>query len=287
VKTSDGDVSRPPNGHLSAVSPDNVRRAGHTRGVKDRARRGTFDEVADLYDHARPAYPPELIADLVELTGVGVGTRVLEIGCGTGQLTVPLAQRGAAVTAVELGPRLAEIARRKTAPYDVEVVVADFDEWPLPPAPFDLVVAATSFRWLDPATRAAKCAAACAEGGALAVIETYFGWGARDRFSVESEACYARWVPDHRAQDSTLAGLPDRHPDLEGARFARATGKRYVAAREYGASRYGELVRTFSDVRALDEPHREGLLSCLTELIHARFDGRIFRHDVYELWLAR
>jgi SAM-dependent methyltransferase len=252
-------------------------------------RRESFDEVAELYDRARPRYPSALVADLVAMTGLGPGSRVLEIGCGTGQLTIPLAERGASVVAVELGPRLAEIARRKTARFDrVQIVVADFEEWPLPHDPFDLVVAATSFHSLDPRTRVARCAAACGPTGALAIIDTRWGWGSKDRFSVESESCYQRWDPHHHPiEPRTLEEFDDRHPALGGARFQNAVGRRYVAAREYGASRYCDLLRTFSDVNALSGVNREGLLASLTDLINTRFDGRIFRHDVYELWLAR
>ncbi|CAM5396715.1 hypothetical protein SMICM304S_10061 [Streptomyces microflavus] len=44
-----------------------------------------FDEDAELYDRARPGYPPGLYDDLAELAGAGPGSRVLEVGCGTGQ----------------------------------------------------------------------------------------------------------------------------------------------------------------------------------------------------------
>jgi 16S rRNA A1518/A1519 N6-dimethyltransferase RsmA/KsgA/DIM1 with predicted DNA glycosylase/AP lyase activity len=40
---------------------------------------------------------------------------VLEIGCGTGQATVPLAERGSRIVAVELGPAMAAVARRNLA----------------------------------------------------------------------------------------------------------------------------------------------------------------------------
>ena len=63
-------------------------------------RRESFDEVADLYDMARPGYPLSLVDDLVELTGLHSGTRVLEIGCGTGQLTLPLAEHGASLNQI-------------------------------------------------------------------------------------------------------------------------------------------------------------------------------------------
>ncbi len=57
-------------------------------------RRDAFDTVAELYGRARQAYPQRLIDDLVKLTNLGEGCRVLEIASGTGQLSVRLAERG-------------------------------------------------------------------------------------------------------------------------------------------------------------------------------------------------
>ena len=66
-------------------------------------RRAIFDEVPELYDRVRPGYPAQLFEDVVGLSGIGARARVLEIGPGTGQATLPLAQRGYELTAVELG----------------------------------------------------------------------------------------------------------------------------------------------------------------------------------------
>src|SRR5918998_4732342 len=60
-----------------------------------------------------PGYPERLFDDLVSLSGTGPGAKVLEIGCGTAQATVPLARRGYHVLCVELGDNLATIARGK------------------------------------------------------------------------------------------------------------------------------------------------------------------------------
>ena len=56
--------------------------------------RSTFDAVATLYDQARPGHPERLFDDLASLSGTEPGAKVLEIGCGTAQATVPLARRG-------------------------------------------------------------------------------------------------------------------------------------------------------------------------------------------------
>src|SRR4051812_8498694 len=120
---------------------------------RDQLRR-TFDAVAERYAAIRPGYLPQTVDDLVELAGLTPGDRVLEIGCGTGQLTVPLAERGLAVTAVELGAGLAAVARRRLADHPAaRVVVGAFEDVELEPGSFDLVVAATAFHWIDPAVR--------------------------------------------------------------------------------------------------------------------------------------
>jgi len=142
---------------------------------EDRGRlRATFDQAAELYDRARPRYPPALFDDLAELAGIGPGSRVLEIGLGTGQATAPLAERGCRIVAVELGADLAAVARRNLARFPtVEVVTAAFEDWPLPSEPFDLVLATTSFHWVDPAVRVVKAADALRSGGTLATVATH------------------------------------------------------------------------------------------------------------------
>ena len=60
--------------------------------------RTTCDEAAELYDRARPTYPDALFDDLIELATLKARSRVIEIGCGTGKATLPLAGRGLRVT---------------------------------------------------------------------------------------------------------------------------------------------------------------------------------------------
>jgi predicted O-methyltransferase YrrM len=79
--------------------------------------RTTFEQLAELYDRARPTYPPQIFDDLGVIAQLSLSARVLEIGCGTGQGTLPLAQRGYAVTCVELGQQLAAVAQRNLASF--------------------------------------------------------------------------------------------------------------------------------------------------------------------------
>src|SRR5215207_485440 len=111
--------------------------------------RTTFDEAASLYDKVRPGYPEDLFDDIVSLSGIESGRRILEIGCGTGQATVPFARRGYRILCVELGENMAAVARRNLEGYpNAEVRTEVFEEWPLQEGAFDLAISATAFHWL-------------------------------------------------------------------------------------------------------------------------------------------
>ncbi len=119
--------------------------------------------------------PPEVFDDLVSLGGLEPGARLVEIGCGTGQATIPLAERGFAVTAVELGSQMAAVARQNVAAFpDVEVVTAAFEEWDAGGETFDGVVSFNAFHWIDPDVRFAKPASLLRDGGALGVFGSRF-----------------------------------------------------------------------------------------------------------------
>lgn len=79
----------------------------------DRRRlRETFDRASRLYHQARPGYPEALLRHLLSVTGLRPDSRLLVIGCATGKATLPLARRGFAIDCVEVGPALADVARR-------------------------------------------------------------------------------------------------------------------------------------------------------------------------------
>src|SRR5215467_5410509 len=112
--------------------------------------RQTFNTAASTYHRARPGYPGELFDDLITVTGLAPGDRLLEIGCATGKATLPLARRGFAITCLELGPDLAEAARRNLDGLGAEIIVGSFEDWrPAHGEQFELVFAATAWHWID------------------------------------------------------------------------------------------------------------------------------------------
>lgn len=254
-------------------------------------RRESFDTVAELYDVARPPYPGALVEDLVRTCRLKRGSRVLEIGAGSGQLTARLAALGVDITAVELGPKLARIAGQRLAEYEnARVVVADFDLWTPPPGSFDLVVAAMAFHWLEKESRVPKCVQALRRGGRLAVIQNRWGaGGVDDAFTQASRICYERWHPygDEADRSPRFEEMPDRLEDVTaGGVFRTVERTRYPVERTYTARAYLNLLSSFSNVIGLDSDRRGGFLDCMERLIQARFDGQVTRLDVYGMCIA-
>jgi SAM-dependent methyltransferase len=262
--------------------------------IDRRSLRQHFDTAALAYDAARPGYPQVLFDDLVALSEIPPIGRILEIGCGTGQATVPLARRGYHILAVELGAQLAAVAQRNLADYPrAEVVASDFETWHSEPAAFDLVIAATSFHWLDAATRYAKVARLLMPGGALAPFRNEHVKSEQDGdFFAVAQEVYRRVVP---ALAATYLG-PRRTEDVvdnESGRIA-ASGffgpvavRRFVWEAEYDAASYVRLLDTYSDHRNLDPETRSRLFAGLADLIDTDFGGRITRGYLTMLWVAR
>ena len=256
---------------------------------RDRLRQ-TFGIDAELYDRMRPNYPAEMFEDLAEIAGIGPGCRVLEIGPGTGQATLPLARRGCELIGVELSPRLAEVARRKTARFaDVSIEVAAFEYWPLPAEPFDVVVSASAFHWIDPDVRVTKAADALRPGGVLATIATHHIAGGTADFFAEVQRCYERWDPATTAavQLPSANEIPFDSDELDrSGLFGPVSFRRYEWDATYSTDDYRSLLRTYSGHIAMDPNDQNGLLGCIAELMDDRYGGLITKRYLTELRVA-
>lgn len=242
------------------------------------AARATFDNVAALYDAARPGYPANLFDDLVALAGPAPGARLLEIGTGTGHATLPLAERGFAIDGIELGENMARAARKRLAAFPgVTITVADFDGWTTDTR-YPLAFAATAYHWLNPATRVRRIAGLLEPGGHVAVFRNYHVTGAESaEFDAAMEHVYAR----------VLGGLYATHGLPRPEEIAPAESEEWRASGLFGAAQTRvyhwrqrltakEFVRqlcTHSDHRLLAEHDRARLCEELTRLIDGTFGG--------------
>ncbi|MBE1488991.1 class I SAM-dependent methyltransferase [Plantactinospora soyae] len=225
--------------------------------------------------------------DLVLLAGLSPQSRVLEIGCGTGQATRPLARLGCTIIAVELSPELAAVARRNLQEFpNVTVEVSPFERWTPPTTPFDLVFSATAFHWIDPDIRVDKAADVLLPGGTLAVVHSEHVAGGTENFFADMQACYEtfdpRTPPGLRA--TPAADIPDDPTEFErSTRFGPARFRRYEWEQGYTTSEYRDLLMTYSGHRTLPQPARDGLLACIANLIDRDHRGQISKRYLTRL----
>src|SRR5687768_2470503 len=185
--------------------------------------RTTFDKAPSLYDEVRPGYPDDLFDDVVSLSGILPAGRILEIGCGTGQASVPFARRGYRILCIELGENMAALARRNLRGYpQAEVRIGAFEESPLEERAFDLAISATAFHWLDAAVAYPKAARALRDGGSLALFwNVHVHSEASEGFFEAAQRIYAREareIWDHSYEGPPRAHeVPDRAGEIEGS----------------------------------------------------------------------
>jgi len=128
-----------------------------------------FDACAPDWD-ANMVRPERVIAAILDGARVGPGSRVLDVACGTGVLFPDYLARGAAhVTAIDISPRMAELARAKCPGAPIEVVCGDVETHELPGG-YDCVMVYNAFpHFPHPAHLIARLAELTCPGGTLTV----------------------------------------------------------------------------------------------------------------------
>jgi len=265
---------------------------GHERADRDRLK-VTFDTVADRYHQARPSYPDQLYDALISLAGLRPGARLLEVGCGTGKATLPLAERGFAITCLEPGTQLAQAARGNLAAFDdVRVVEQAFERWEPPEDErFDLVYAATSWHWIDPALGYQLAWRWLRPGGHLSV------WGAGPVFPADGDPFFRglQEVYEEIGAASQVAAwrfapgaLPDIRSAIDGSGFFAGTVVRQFDWEiSYTAEEYVALLNTFSSHIDMAEWQRDRLYGEIRRRLAARPGGQARRRWGAVLQVAR
>jgi SAM-dependent methyltransferase len=270
-----------------------------------------FNEIAIEYDRNRPTYPDALLDQACEVADIGDGDRVLEIGCGTGQLTRSLLARGLRVIALEPGDQLIRVAEENLKDAgDVEFVHARLEDTHLPRESYQAVFSASAIHWVDPDLSWRKIAEALAPHGMLALIQ-YFGLQER-RSADDQEALLsalrrhagelaATW-PTYRDLDHTIAGVHERHRNVADAWSwlgSHDIGRDYAAdlfedlqlatvptLLEHTADELNALLATMSFWARLSPDQRDALVN-ETHALHERLGRPIRASTVAVLLTAR
>jgi hypothetical protein len=154
-----------------------------------------------------------------------------------------------------------------------------------------MVLAATSWHWLDPSLAYRHAADLLRRGGALAIVTTddVLPEGG-DTFFVEVAAVYRAIGEDDGRDGPSKPDEVDR-PLLDALTstglFEQPNLRTYLSPITYTAQQYVEVLGTYSNHIAMDEPDRAFLFDRVQAMINSRPGKKITKHYLNTLYVAR
>ncbi|MGI9009054.1 MAG: class I SAM-dependent methyltransferase [Streptosporangiaceae bacterium] len=188
-----GAPGRQPDGNAGNNRTSSLGRLATSNAV--RRQRKVWGRRVNSWDHHAPSGLEKVTAAVIAAAGARPGDRIVDLGCGTGQLSLPLAECGAQVLAVDVSPqmvdRLRANARDRGLP-GIEALALPIENLSLPPGRVDLVVTSYAFHHLRDADKSRVVSAASQwlrPGGRLIVADMMFGRGgtSQDRAIIKSK----------------------------------------------------------------------------------------------------
>jgi SAM-dependent methyltransferase len=133
-----------------------------------------FTSAIPYYVNGRPRYSERLVARLAREAELGPHSRVLDLGCGPGSLTLPLARYSGATVGMDIDADMIATARQASeiAGINVDWRVGNSTDLPDDVAPLDLVTIARAFHWMDRDATLERLDALIAPRGAVALVNT-------------------------------------------------------------------------------------------------------------------
>jgi SAM-dependent methyltransferase len=227
-----------------------------------------YQGVAHDYDRYRPPYPRSLFDDLIERTAPAPGPgssspsssspsspspsspspsspsdpgsrgRLLDLACGTGQITFALHDRFAEVWAVDQEPGMVALVKKKAAAAgigNIRGVVSAAQDLPAADESFDLVASGNAFHRLPRAAVAALILRWLRPGGYLALLWGGGPWG-DEPWQRAIEAVRDRWWAELGGQRIPAEWEEDRKQRPDPAILAEA-GFEVLGKREFPVAR--------------------------------------------------
>jgi len=250
------------------------------------AGKSLFAGDVDAYDLARPEYPNQLFQFILDSVGSPDDLKVLEIGAGNGLASKHLLQLGIReLTLVEPDSRFEptlELLKSSTR-VPVTLVSETFERAALASAHYDLVLAATSFHWLDPETRLKKIARSLKPDGHLVLIWNVFGDANQpDPFHDATQHLFGRVLISPSQENLEIPFALDIDARLGEFEASYCFNVPKVHRVHWSLTLTSEkmlaLYRTFSGVNSLSASDREELLAGLESVANEQFDGTVIRN---------
>jgi ubiquinone/menaquinone biosynthesis C-methylase UbiE len=181
-----------------------------------------FRGTAWHYARYRSPYPDELLDQVVEEFDLDGSGRLLDLGCGTGHLTIPLSRHFEEVIGLDPEPEmLAEGSRQSNEQNIRNIRWMKGGSFDLPQlkgelGKFKLVTMGTSFHWMDRDATLRDLAGMIEPSGGIAVIGTSSVatiWQGTAAWQIATKSVIQKWLGERRraGTESTYSTAPERH----------------------------------------------------------------------------
>ncbi len=254
----------------------------------------TFDTVACAYEKLRPGYVDELYRKLFDYVPLNGSSRVVEVGIGAGQATLPILSTDCKLTAVELGKHFSELCAEKFKVYPkFSVITGKFEDIDFESSSFDLVYSASAFHWIPEKTGYEKVFFMLKNGGVFARFANHpYRDKGNPAMSEEIDRIYDKYYYTYHNREREILREYDEDQARDRAYIAEKYGFTdikyaiFQRTRTFSAEEYSALLGTYSDHIVIDEKIRNEFFSDIEKAI-SKHGGSITIYDTIDLQLAR
>jgi SAM-dependent methyltransferase len=177
-----------------------------------------FAGTAEYYSQYRPPYPGELLSDLVTLSVGRHGRHLVDLGCGTGEVAIPLSAAFDTVTAIDIDPAMVALAEHKGGEQKIDNVrwlVGPAESLELADGSADLVVAGSSFHWMDRALLSTRVYSWLVGTGVIAVLGGGSEvWDQKAEWQVVAVETIREYLGERRRAGNQAYGVTGQHSDF-------------------------------------------------------------------------
>ncbi|MEZ4629502.1 MAG: class I SAM-dependent methyltransferase [Deinococcales bacterium] len=213
----------------------------------------TFNAAAQDYHLARPQLPEQAVEMVLAYAksqhpSFTHDSHIFEVGCGSGQATLPFAKRGFKITAIDMGEQLVQLARQSLAAYPkVEILHQRFEDFRAV-SDVDLFLSVQAFHWIDSPTGLTKAVEFLKTGGVLALI-WHLDCSEETAFYKATSPIYARYKKLMLAARPTpAAGKEKIYQALQQhCHFKDLAVKRFSWQQQHDKKNFLSLLRSFSN----------------------------------------
>ena len=241
----------------------------------------SFDRAASHYDQTRPvfeAFATHGIPALLE--AAGPRARILDVGTGTGRISIPLLERGADLVGCDLSPKM--LARLREKLPSARLAQSDAAALPFPEACFDAVLTVHVMHLVAPWREALReFQRVLKPGGSYLNVRTYEPVGASIR--VEMRNYWRRWLAE-QGLEHTHPGVQSQAALLEEIQLMNGEVREVEAARFSHPYTLREEIgrfeaRVYSDSWAVPDDIFEASLEKLREWVSQQYTDLDQKHD--------